>query len=264
MNVSFASCVNRNLHPYITAFWQTEGCPHYAVETILPKGVIELIFSFDDAVAYNTSINNRSQLTPRCFVNGMNTRPVHLKLPVQQTFFGIELHPAAAKLLLDVPGGTFLDKITDLELVSKSFGSLWHRLAAAANFHKRVAIAEQWMAGTIKPVDERAISIAGFLKNSMETESVSGLATAFCYSTRQLHRKMQEFFGMPTEGVIRYKRYLHALQQMHRTEATLTQIAHHTNYYDQAHFIREFREFTSLTPGEYRQQQSRLAGHLYQ
>ena len=263
MNVSFARCMNDQLHPYITAFWQMDGCPHYAVETILPKGVIELIFSFDEAVAYNTS-GEAGGLTPRCFVNGMNTKPVRLKVPARQTFFGIELHPAAARLLLAAPSGVFLDNITDLELVSKSFGTLWHRLAHAVSFQERVAISEHWMTQFIRPADERVLSIAGFLKHGMETGSVAELATGFCYSTRQLHRKMQEFFGMPTEGVIRYKRYLHALDQMHRTQATLTQIAHHTNYYDQAHFIREFREFTGLTPGEYRQQRSRLAGHLYQ
>jgi AraC-like DNA-binding protein len=51
---------------------------------------------------------------------------------------------------------------------------------------------------------------------------------------------------------------------MHHSNETLTRIAYGCGYYDQAHFNREFKEYTGLTPGTYRQQQSHLAGHLFQ
>ena len=69
---------------------------------------------------------------------------------------------------------------------------------------------------------------------------------------------------MSTEALIQYKRYVHALQLMHYSHQSLTGISYSCHYYDQAHFIREFKDYTGLTPGQYRRQKKNLVGHLFQ
>ena len=46
-------------------------------------------------------------------------------------------------------------------------------------------------------------------------------------------------------AVVRFNRSLH---QVLHTSASLTAIAYECGYYDQAHFIKEFRKFTGITP----------------
>ena len=264
MNSAFAPCRDIRASRFVKAFWQTEGKPQHRLETILPKGVIEIIFSFQDPVQFSREIQDWNQPTPRCFITGISNTPIHLQVPLYQSFFGVELHPVAAKKLLKVPSGAFLNAIVDLEAINKEFSSLWHRLAEACTFPERVAIMQQWIVQNLRPVHQQEMAISDFLNSPPQPSSVAGLAAQFCYSTRQLHRKTQELFGMSTEALIGYKRYLHALQLLQRRNETLTHIGYDCHYYDQAHFIREFRDYTGLTPGEYRQQKSSLAGHLYQ
>jgi AraC-like DNA-binding protein len=141
---------------------------------------------------------------------------------------------------------------------------LWHQLAACKSFEERTAIVEAWALGKSISLHHQELAISQFLTGPDEAASVSGLAATFCYSTRQLHRKVQELFGMSSEVLLRYKRYHQALHSIHHSDQILTSIAHACGYYDQAHFNREFREFTGLTPGNYRRQRSHLAGHLFQ
>jgi AraC-like DNA-binding protein len=263
MDTSYTLCTNAQAKCFARAFWQTQGTPLYQAETILPKGVVEIIFSFDEPVPFSRNSQVKHLSTPRCFVSGMSDTPVQLDIPERQAFFGMELHPAAIKKLLKVPCGDFLNAITDLEGINKEFSSLWHQLAEAVSFHSRVSITQEWLGKKLCSIPEQELAISDFLKSDPGSANVAGLATQFCYSVRQLHRKTRELFGMSTEGLIRYQRYVHALQLMHHSQETLTRIGYDCRYYDQAHFIREFKDFTGLTPGDYRQQKSKLPGHLY-
>jgi AraC-like DNA-binding protein len=246
----------------VKGFWQTEGAPSYRVEYILPKGEVELIFSFADAAGYERAGAGAGR-TPRCFVNGLSDTPVQLLTPPHQSFFGVVLHPAAVRPLLGAPAGVFLNGITDLEGVNRSVSGVWEALAACGSFAERVRYMEQWAGQRPPALHRQERGISAFLSSGDEMSTVRELAAHFCYSPRQLHRKVQELFGMAPEVLLRYKRYRQALDRVHHSRETLTRVAYACGYYDQAHFNREFRDYTGLTPGAYRREQSHLPGHLF-
>src|SRR5437868_745237 len=143
MTTSYTFCLHPQAAQFARAFWQMQGRPSYQSETILPKGVIELIFSFNEPVVIGHS-GQTNLTTPRCFINGMSDRPLELGIPEQQAFFGMELHAAAVKKLLRIPAGSFLNSVIDLESINKEWSNLWHQLAEADSFQARVQIATQW------------------------------------------------------------------------------------------------------------------------
>jgi AraC-like DNA-binding protein len=65
------------------------------------------------------------------------------------------------------------------------------------------------------------------------------------------------------EDFLLYRKYVRALLQLHEPSWPLTAVTYESGFYDQSHFIREFKAFTRLTPGEYRKQMSHLPGHLF-
>jgi len=262
MTTSFATCTHPAVRMFVKHFWQTEGSPGYQVENILPKGEIEMIFSFGERVGYQRGIATEGY-TPRCFITGISNTPVRLVIPRHQSFFGVVLHPAAVKKLLSAPSGIFLNTITDLELVKKYFTTLWHQLASCKRFEERIDLMQQWMLGRVSAVHQQEFALSSFLDSHNQETTVAGLAASVYYSTRHLHRKVHELFGMSSEVLLRYRRYKQALNSVHHSNDTLTRIGYECGYYDQAHFTREFKDYTGLTPGTYRQQRSQLPGHLY-
>lgn len=247
----------------VISFWQFEGNPSHRQQTILPQGVSEIIFSFSDTVKYRYFSKELSGTTPRCFVNGMTTAPIGLTLPVHQVFFGVVLYPHALRKLLSVPPGEFLDSLTDITLVEKDFSEAWHRLAEAETFEKRVNSFRCWIENRTAGTYRQEMVLSSFLSNGVPATTVTDLSQRLCYSVRQLHRKSHEFFGMPTEALIHYKRYLCSLRLLHQEDQSLTDVAYQSGFYDQSHFIRGFREFTGMTPGEYRKQKSQMTAHLF-
>lgn len=259
----FAPCNHPRASLFLKGFWQTEGIPAYRIETILPKGEVELIFSFGGSAEFSRETIGDGN-TPRCFINGISSMPVRLTAPREQRFFGVVLQPAAVKKLLKAPSGTFLNAIIDMELVDTIFNAVWHELAACTNFEQRISYMQQWVLRRQPAMHRQEMELSCFLDSREELLNVKAMANRFCYSTRQLNRKMQELFGMSSEIILRFKRYQHALNLVHHSAEIFTGIAYSAGYFDQSHFNREFKEYTGLTPGAYRMQKSNLPGHIYQ
>ncbi|HEY5825191.1 MAG TPA: AraC family transcriptional regulator, partial [Cyclobacteriaceae bacterium] len=46
-------------------------------------------------------------------------------------------------------------------------------------------------------------------------------------------------------------RFQHSLGLINQKDTSLTDIAYEAGYFDQSHFIREFKSFTGVTPSSY-------------
>lgn len=79
---------------------------------------------------------------------------------------------------------------------------------------------------------------------------ISRLADLSCVSTRQLERQFNERIGMPPKLYFRLERFSRAWQMRENFSGIpWSVIAHQCGYADQMHMIRDFKEFTGVTPG---------------
>ncbi len=264
MNSNIYIPQSAHLRSMINAVWQTEGRPGFNRETIIPKGVIEIIFDLGGSSPVQASLGNKQFPLPKYFINGFNTLPLQLQLPQKQYYFGVQLQPVVIKQLLGVPAGEFTNQSVDLSLLDGFFHSLWHQLAEADSFNGRVKIISDWLQkkSINKSPQEEMMDL--FLINPYaESMPVSSLAKTLYYSPRHLSRKLNNLTGMNTEEVLLYKKYLHAVHLMQANDLSLTQVAYKSNFTDQSHFIRSFKAYAQMTPGEYRQMKSHIPGHFY-
>jgi len=248
----------------IHSFWQVEGLTRFQNEQIIPKGVVEVIFNFSDDLVPGYLGSYHYHL-PGCFINGYNTVPIKLGLPQQQKFFGVQLQPLMVKKILGVPAGEFTDKVVDLTLLHAGFRSLWQQLAEQNTFDERVSVFCGWIEKSIPGLQPQENGVNTFLYGIDQHDlSVKDLAYSLCYSPRQLSRKMAEATGMNTEEILLYKKYLHAVHLIHHTGLSLTKIAYQSDFCDQSHFIKSFKAYTNMTPGEYKAGKAYMKGHLYE
>jgi AraC-like DNA-binding protein len=249
----------------IHSVWQTGGITLFHKEHIIPKGIVEVIFNFSDGSPMSAQIGDRQYRLSKCFINGFNRMPVQLQLPERQMFLGIQLQPLTVKKILGIPAGEFSDTIVDLDLLNSTFHSLWHQLADQTDFDKRVSTLTGWIGKKLPDFRPQEEMVNHFLADiDRHDVSVKDLARSLCYSPRQLSRKMAEATGMNTEEILLYKKYLHSVDLIHHTDLSLTQIAYQSHFSDQSHFIKSFKTYSGMTPGEYKAGKSLMKGHIFE
>lgn len=264
MNNHFYIPETKYLKTVIRSMWQVKNPMPYRNETIIPKGVVEIIFDLSECAPVQSEIGSKQFQLAKCFISGFNTHPVQLRLPDLHFFFGVQFHPVAIKHFLGVPAREFSNLPVDLTLLDTSFNSLWHQLAEVKTFNERVVVMCAWIENKIIETHPQELLLNSFLENNnRQTLTMKALAEAVYYSPRHLSRKIYELTGMNTEQFLLYKKYLHAVNQIHNTDRALTEIAYDSNFADQSHFIRSFKLFTHITPNQYRQTKSIIQGHIH-
>jgi AraC-like DNA-binding protein len=81
--------------------------------------------------------------------------------------------------------------------------------------------------------------------------SIAKLASDCNLSSRQFERKFKEFSGFSPRVFLNIARFAHIFKNNINTTKILTEIAYESGYYDQPHFIRDFRKFSAYSPKEY-------------
>jgi AraC-like DNA-binding protein len=234
-------------------------------EIILPKGTVEVIFNFSDRVNYFNPVWQRSKSLSTVFINGINCKPFHLIKSGRQQFLGIQLNTVGLRLLFNLSVKEFNDNVYDGNEVLPGMGLLAEELFAAPAFPQQVDIIIRWIRSRISRLScrysiNRALQLQCLSAGHHLT--VKQLSEAICLSDRQLRRFSTDWFGMNTEELVHYNKYLTGLHLLHHSTRPLTEIGLQAGYYDQSHFIRAFKQYTELSPKQYRAANAEFIGHL--
>lgn len=100
-----------------------------------------------------------------------------------------------------------------------------------------------------------ALSAAAVLKQASGMLTVEALSTQECYSPRHLNRMLCGYLGMGPKQFARLLR-INCAVRLFDFGQPLVYLAQESGFYDQAHFIRDFREVCGITPGAYRDKMS--------
>lgn len=155
--------------------------------------------------------------------------------------------------LIGTPAHRLANRIADLESVhGKAAHALWESLQHAS-WEECQALFDAYFTAVAAPAqpDEPIIQ-------QLETELVAGridhvaeLAAALGFSERTLERLCKRAFGFSPKRLLRRQRFLRTLAEIgDRLDQPLAELLD-GSYYDQSHFIREFKAYMGMTPTAY-------------
>ena len=272
--------LNSHLNEFISLIWELEGKENYT-ESILPSGVVEIVFNLSAPMSAIFPDGSKIEKAPRCFIQGIHSNIIQVKYKARHHLFGLRLKSYALKGLLGIIPSEINNQAVDLSLIHSKYDALWHQLNDVNTFSDRVKIVDKFFrpreinnclrTQTLNDLFfEDGSRLYGSLdydisfgKNDKAFESVEKLAQQVCFSSRHLNRKSKELFGLTAEDLIRYKKFLRSVELIHGEKFSLSEIAHLAGFFDQSHFIRTFKSFTSMTPKMYQQNKSSLPYHLF-
>jgi AraC-like DNA-binding protein len=168
--------------------------------------------------------------------------------------FGVYLYPHSLAQIFKMPAQHFTNALPDLEsLLSKEGSMLEERINSAKHVHQRIEIITNFM---LKSVSKNEVHIPGIFESiqniilSAGAMNISELAEQCSLSRRQFERKFKDYAGFSPKQFCRITRFSAALKSF-ENQTSLTQLAYHLGYYDQSHFINDFKKFSGTTPGDF-------------
>lgn len=176
----------------------------------------------------------------------------------QGRVFGIKLRPAMAGHWLTLPVSRWTDTSAPLRQVLRSAAESDAEVAAAiggeADALRCAEIAEAWLRklpNDVDPYAPRLRDVVEQVRSDPDLVSVEQLARVARLPVRQLQRLFQRYVGVTPKWVVQRYRLHEAAEQLERSDASIASIAARLGYFDQAHFVRDFKRVVGWPPSEH-------------
>ena len=243
-----------DLAPYLSGYYRTEVAEGATVEDWLPPEEANL--RTGEGEHYRAAIGNEEMRdVPPAIISGPTDRVTRLRI-THGKFWGIGLTPAGWSRLIGLPTHESANSFVDIG-ASDAPASLEPMLHELREIGDDLESAAQLINATLRDglepdeANEQAIQAVHRELISEDHYAVAPLAEAAGMNPRTLARFCQRHFGFVPRSLLRRQRFLRSLGQYMLDPSMRWINSLDSHYWDQAHFIRDFRATMGMTPSEY-------------
>jgi AraC-like DNA-binding protein len=252
------------LSEFVDSFWLYEGhATEHKIERILPTGTLELVINLrqNELRFYDTKLPENCSRFSGAIISGAHGRGI---APAAEAFLiGVHFKPGGAFPFLGLPAGELIDTHIDLDtLWGLSAVRLRERLCAARTTAERFQLLQQALLNRLCNGREKHYAVSAtlemFAKNQVQP-TVREAAKYLGLSQRRLIEVFKAEVGMTPKLFSRIQRFQQTRTLIQQNPShNWAGLALDLGYFDQSHLIREFLEFSGLSPTAYLTRQKRL------
>ena len=219
-----------------------------------PNPQNSIIFYIRDPAEIERSDSGKLAKLPPCIFTGQLTERINTKMGKDHLMVYVGFKPGGMYRLLGIPMNKFLnDDMNGADLYGSEISEIMEQLNEASSPNELVTIVENFLISKLKKLrvaDSFDLAMQELIKRDGNL-SMDEVANMSCLGFRQFERKCLEKIGIPPKLYARIIRFSKAyrMKEMNPT-LSWTGLAHFCGYYDQMHMIRDFKEFTGVTPSK--------------
>jgi AraC-like DNA-binding protein len=247
------------LSGFMHFLWLYEGYtqPH-AKERVLPTGEMQLVINLleDKACVYDRDNPDRCQTFRGALLSGAHSEYQVISTAMQAFVIGVHFRPGGAFPFLGMPAGELRDTTVALEtLWGAAAVDLRDQLLEAPTHPARFEVLEQaLLAEFARGFDYH--QAVGFALRRFLTEpqvmTIGSVTDQIGLSAKRFIQIFRDQTGFTPKIFCRIRRFQQALERMESQKSvTWTDVALDSGYFDQAHFIHDFRAFSGINPTTY-------------
>lgn len=224
-------------------------------QRIVPDGCMEMVFQCGDV--YRQHLPNGNMITqPRWFVFGQITRHLDIEPTGLTDIFSVRFLPDGFNPLATIPVRQMENRAVPLEeLFGEDGKNIGTTILNAGSAEERITLVEEFILGRLvrpETVDEIVRATVELMLKINGKGSVNDLTGTLSVNRRLLERRFSSVIGLSPKQLSKIIRLQSALSMLINNRFTsFTALAYEGEYYDQAHFTKNFREFTGVNPGRF-------------
>lgn len=258
------------LHLAVASIWLYAGyCPPHRLERVLPSGTLEWVINLreDRFLCYDPGslrpIGHQPgsiMVGPRCSVQVIDTEH-------QSEIMGVHLRSGGLRYLSQMPADEFADRDVPLDEIWKRFSAdVRDALLAAPTPRAKLLTLERFLSARMSLARPQHPAVGEALRRLEPRENPlkqAELAAELGLSCRRFIQVFTASVGLTPKVYARIRRFQKALRCIHRASSfDAADVAFECGWYDQAHMIRDFKQFAGLTPAQYARLQGEFLGHV--
>lgn len=246
------------LSPFVRYYWSLEVINPNTIEPyrVIPHGCIELMFFFGDKYR-EVKNGNLEGYHPQTIITGQQSSYFDLQATGKVGIFSVFFKPHGAKLFFSLPISELKDRSIALsDIAGRDSGQLEDEIMNSKNNCQRVNFVEKFLLKKLLEKEyedfKRINSVVGRIIKTRGELTLEDMSFEACLSSKQLDRKFSRYVGMSPKQYLKIVRFQNVLKTKElNPEMSLTSLGFECGYYDQAHFIKDFKKITGMTPKSY-------------
>jgi AraC-like DNA-binding protein len=225
-------------------------------DLLVPDGNIEVMLNYGDPVTrylpdgITTETNKGSELV------GQRCGWYKHATPGAVNLLSISFNPGGLSPFIPFPvADATATAIPFSSLPGTLFSEMEDRVFEEKDLVQKVAIIEGMLLRQLMKNTGKSNQVSEFITrlNAInEFPSIAGFLQYYTINRRKLERDFDYHVGVSPKFLQRVLRFRKAMLSFHRSRnRNLTALAYDCGYFDQAHFINDFKEFTGLSPKKF-------------
>jgi AraC-like DNA-binding protein len=247
------------LKPFILTYYTLElnGEEEY-FDTAFATGCVEMMFNIGEGI-WQTKKADGYQTHPSAELWGQVLEPISFKaIGKNNRMFGVRFYPESASLFLDDDVFHFNNQISSLhDAMGNDIPLLHERIFEAASIQEKINIFDQFFLSKLIR-NEKYLNKTRLVKSALTQINLKEgyldlekIANQYNISSRYLNKLFVQNLGVSPKQYHQIIRFQQSLQLLNKGADSLTTIAYQSGYFDQSHFIKEFKKFTHTLPSDF-------------
>ncbi|MBV8253708.1 MAG: AraC family transcriptional regulator [Chitinophaga sp.] len=232
------------LQPYISGYMIISS-ESGRINTVLPDTTLTLSFRLDGQVDHaSTALSDTN-------IAGIRKGPQQMAYHDKTRILLVTLKPGAAAVFIPAPLHLLSSQVVAMAdlFPPGTLHAISDRLQSATTDILRVQLLDKWLYSIIQPQQQDPLILAAIahIRDAAGQLKIRDLATQLHISRDPLEKRFRSMVGTSPKHFAAIVRFRAVISRYHPNRS-FTDLAYEAGYFDQAHFIRDFRLFTGQTP----------------
>jgi AraC-like DNA-binding protein len=259
MKISFTEALEQ-LKPYIHSFWLYEsalGVPANDARIVVPNGTAKILIPIKNPLIATVGRETMTAKEHHIHLAGLNENPTKITGDAKQTItLGIQLTPKGLYHFFNLSMREMTDQLFTFEDIFGAWGARLQQMLANIEDVQEKISSLQYALIYLLNKNTKDYSLLDHtidvINESHGIVSVKELQTQTGYSKRYLDMLFKEHVGVSPKRLASIARFqiFYQLWVQEKSKAFFKDNLY-TYYYDQSHFIKEFKRFTGFTPQKF-------------
>lgn len=222
-------------------------------QSTLPDGCIDVIFHCG---ATYQGVNNQQKL-PRSFITGQSLTANTFEVLGDTSIVGIRFFPWGLAAFSKIPINELNQQVVDVQDVWGEKMTEIEQQIQEKPSNEAIQLIEHFLCQQLREVSADIWMVKGLLKQIYQHKGnlkIGEMIKQSGLNERSVERKFKKIAGLSPKNFARINRFNYALTLMHyhyEDYHNLTDLAYICGYFDQSHFIKEFRQIMGESPVQY-------------